>query len=128
MGAAPAREDREEGGEEDRDEGGAVPIAGEEQDLNEGGGREGRAERGQHTGTGEAVAAMDMGAEGAGPVPQEEDTAVIRGVVHGDPLRSVCRSPGGVAAVRRIGHGGDVGSVRGRWRRGAPDVRPRLPQ
>jgi len=95
MGAAAAREDREEGGEEDRDEGGAVPIAGEEQNLDEGGGREDRAERSQHTGTGETVAAMDMGAKGAGPVPQEEDAAVVWGVVHDDPLRSMCRSPGG---------------------------------
>jgi len=79
MGAAAAREDR--------DEGGAVPIAGEEQNLDEGGGREDRAERSQHTGTGETVAAMDMGAKGAGPVPQEEDAAVVWGVVHDDPLR-----------------------------------------
>lgn len=77
-GVAAAREDREEGG--------AVPITGKEQDLDEDGGREGCAERGQHTETGEAVAAMDMGAEGAGPVPHEEDAAMVWGVVHGDPL------------------------------------------
>jgi len=87
MGAAAAREDSEEGGEEDRDEGGHVPIAGKEQNLDEGGGREDRAERSQHTGTGETVPAMDMGAEGAGPVPHEEDARVVSRVMHGDPLR-----------------------------------------
>jgi len=95
-GAAAVREDCEEGGEEDRDEGGAVLSAGKEQDLDEGGGSEDRAEKGQHTGTGETVPAMDMGAKGAGPVPQEEDAAVVWGVVHGDPLRvHVARRDGG---------------------------------
>ncbi len=56
----------------------------------------------EDTGAGEAVAEMDVGAAGAGPVPQEEDLASVQGVGRGAPRHAPHAGGGPVTRARRL--------------------------
>jgi len=57
---------------------------------------------GEDTGAGEAVAKMDVGAAGAGPVPQEEDLASVQGVGRSAPRHAPHAGGGPVTRARRL--------------------------
>jgi hypothetical protein len=55
---------------------------------------------GEDTGTGETVAEMDVGATDAGPVPQEEDLALVQGVGRRTPR--LVHHAGGCSVTRAL--------------------------
>ncbi len=95
-GGAAAREEGERRGEG----GGEGLIAGQEEEGEEGAGDEGGAEGGEDTGAGDTIAEMNVGSEGTGPVPQEEDTASVQGVGRRAPRRA--HHAGGRCATRAL--------------------------